>query len=87
MYVFCSAVLLGIQIFSAAGPGFFFLTHCWAPSHYTSLFPSLSNLKTLWVKGNRNRANHKGFQSAFQQNENSASTEDAKAPIKTVFVH
>lgn len=31
-------------------------------------------------------ADHRSFQSAFQQDENSGSTEDAKAPIKTVFV-
>lgn len=58
-----------------------------APSHYTSLFISLSNLKTWWVKGNWNIADHKSFHSAFQQDESSGSTEDAEAPIKTVFVH
>lgn len=43
--------------------------------------------QNLLGKKQSNGANHKSFQSAFQQDENSGPTEDGKAPIKTGFVH
>lgn len=55
-------------------------------SHYTSLFLSLSNLKTLWVKGNRNRGRPQSF---YGQHSSRMRTVDPPkdAPIKTAFVH
>lgn len=79
--MFCSVELLGVHIQRSLPESLF----CYLTLYFCYL--SLSNLKTLWVKGDRKAPTTKVFRSAFQPHENRRSTEDAKDPIKTVFVH